>query len=307
MAGLGQRIEAPARGAVRRGLVASAPTLTFPAPLDEQANPPGGEPWLGGVFFEAGACDSLDPRPILCADLGDKGEQSSDGNPEWHPYYVMGADRCTTMDRGRPRVEYARRNLLATQSRQIESEVWDGVASFDAQTVGDPINPFLADGLATIVSASAVPFVNALAWLDHDLVDCLNGAQGMIHASVLTANLWYSAGLLRVDDGGRLLTVSDNIVVAGAGYSGSAGVARDPEDPAVAPVPPAAIDAAAWAYGTGLVYVALGAEDRIGQTEAAEIDRTTNTQVTRVERPAVAIWAPCCHLGINIDHTTEVG
>lgn len=302
--GIGQRIEAPARGAVRRGLIVAAPTLVFP-PVpdgDDGATVDGQERWIGGVFFEAQACDALDPRPILCADLGDKPDQTSDGNPTWDPYYVMGADECTTMDRGRPRLENARRNLLATQSEQIESEVWDGVASRAATP--DLPNPYLAkvgDGdapVSTILSASAVPFVQALAWLDHALVECLHGGQGMIHATTFTVNLWQAAGLLNIGDGGRLFTISENIVVAGAGYSGSApGAAED--DP---PVPPADISAAAFAYATGLVYVGLGREDRIASTEAQEIDRTTNTQTTRVERPAIAVWGPCCQIGINIDH-----
>lgn len=301
--GIGQRIEAPARGAVRRGLVVAAPSLVFPVvDGDDGGTVDGQERWIGGVMYEAGACDALDPRPILCADLGDKPDQTSDGNPSWDPYYVMGADRCTTMDRGRPRVENARRNLLATQSEQIESEVWDGVASRAATP--DLDNPYLAkvgDGdvpLADILSTTAVPFVQALAWLDHALVACLHGGQGMIHATAFTANLWQAAGLLNVGDGGRLLTVSENIVVIGAGYSGSAPGATEGS----APIPPADISVAAYAYATGLVYVGLGREDRIARTESQEIDRTTNDQTTRVERPAVAVWGPCCQIGINIDH-----
>lgn len=304
MQGLGQRIEPPARGAVRRGLIAAAPTLVLPAPAAEQDNPEGSEPWLGGIVFEGDTCDTLEPRPILCADLGDKPDQGSDGVPSWHPYYLLGADRCSTMDRGRDRVGNARRNLLATQSHQVEAEVWDGVASLEALAQGDDVNPFLADGHATILETAAVPYTQALAWLDHALAECLHGAQGMIHGTVFTVNLWQAAGLLR-EEGGRLFTVSDNIVVAGSGYSGSAPATDPPDEPD--PIPPADIAAAAYAYATGLVYVALGREDRIGGTESAEIARDSNDQITRVERPAIAIWGPCCQIGLNVDHTTESG
>lgn len=283
----GMPVPAPAR-VQRRGLLQQAPTL-----------PVNGDRWLGGITVEWESCEWGAPRPIVCdeaaADLDAKPEGTPGTPVLWSPYYALGVDTCSVMDRGRDRAAQARANLLATRSAQVEAEVMSGAASL--QTTGDNVNPFLADGNATLVSGTATPWLLALAQLDHELTVCLGGSQGMLHVTPYTANLWLASGALRYD-GQRLLTVSDNIVVSGAGYNGAT-----PGDP---PTAPSDIAAAAYGYGSPLVYVALGSEDRIAETEAQEVDRATNSQTTRVEQPAVAVWdTNCCVLALNIDHTTD--
>lgn len=284
-----QRVDAPAAGPNRRGLLSPGGAIEIVEP-DER--------WVGGFAYEPLACGVIGPRPIVCEDT----EKPSDVDPaairEYDPIYLLGADVCSTLDRGRDRIERAQQNLLATQSHQAEREFWDGVATRAATpNLG---NAYLAEGGASdAVSSTPVPFVNALAELDQALAECLHGTQGMIHATPLTVSLWYAAGLLRVE-GQRLLTAMDTIVVTGSGYSGSAPGAQA-GDP---PVPPADLSAGATAYGTGLVYSRLGSTNRIGETAVSEIDRATNTQTVLVERPAAITFAGCCLLSIPVDHVT---
>jgi hypothetical protein len=122
------------------------------------------------------------------------------------------------------------------------------------------------------------------------------GQRGMIHAMPYTVALWDAEGLLRVE-GGLLLTAQDTIVVSGAGYSGSAPGAGEGDDP----VPPADVDLAANAYGTGLVYLRRGPIVEIGD-RTSQIDRSINDWNVFVERPVAATHAGCCVLTVEVNH-----
>lgn len=284
-----QRVTAPAVGAVRRGLIAAAIQVDD---ADER--------WVGGFAYEPAACGSLLPRPVVCEDTTKPSDVDPAGPREYDPVYLTGADVCTTLDNGRDRIGLARANLLATQSHQLEQEFWDGVATRAATP--DLANAYLAEGGAggaEVLTDDPVGYGDALAILDDQLARCLHGTQGMIHATPLTVALWLTIGAIRVE-GQRLLTAMDNIVVAGSGYSGSAPGASAGD----APIPPANLAAEANVYGTGLVYVRLGAEARIGESAVSEVDRSVNTQTVLVERPAAATFAGCCLLTIPVDHTS---
>lgn len=289
----GAPIATPALGANRRGLLSPGGAIRLDDPDDR---------WLGGFAYEEWSCDALAPLPMLC-EQGEKDTNDKPGIREYQPVLLFGTDVCTTLDQSRDAVAHARQNLLATESFQLEREVWDGVATRAATP--DLVNDYLAiggAGGATVLEASAVPYVNALALLDQALAECLHGTQGMVHAMPLTVALWVAAGAVRVE-GQRLLTPMDNIVVAGSGYSGSAPGAQAGD----APIAPADATLAANAYATGLVYVRLGAEERIGQSASEEVDRSTNTRTVIVERPAAATWSGCCAFTVEVDHTTETG
>lgn len=277
-----QRVEAPQLAPGRRGLLAAAVELTEP---DER--------WVGGFAYEAESCDAAQALPIYC-DPGQgtdgyvKEPGESGGIVEYDPFAVIGADFCTTLDRGRDREGRARRQLLATESYQIERELWDGAI---AQGEGND-NAYLAkEGEATELGTAGV--AASLAALEQGLAECLHGQRGMIHATPYTVSLWNAEGLLRVD-GGLLLTALDTIVVAGSGYSGSA-----PGDP---PVPPADLDDAANAYATGMVYVRRSPISVVGDA-VSHIDRARNDETVFVER-AVAATFSCCLLTVIVDHTT---
>lgn len=302
--------EAPASGPVRRGLLAPGGGIPVEESVDadQEAGPTGRRAprWSGpsGFTWDPVSCVATDPLPIVCPEGAEKpdGEDFLAEPRTVVAVALFGVDRCTVM--GRPeegRVPRARQALLDTQSHQLEREFWDGVASRAATP--DLPNAYLASsaaGGATILSDDPVPYANALAELEQELAECLHGQQGMIHAMPYTVSMWMEAGLVRVE-GQRLLTIMDTIVVTGSGYSGSA-PGEDPGDP---PVPPADYTAAAMAYASGLVYVRLGDIERVGDSAVQEIVRDTNDWVTRVERPAAAMWSGCCLLGIEVDHTTS--
>lgn len=287
------RVEAPAAGPVRRGLLAPGGAIRLDDP---------GDRWLGGFAYEQLACGVIGPRPLICEDTTKPDDVDQPGIREYDPVYLLGADVCTTLGTVRAdRLARARGNLADTESFQLEQEVWDGVATRAATP--DLVNDYLAmggAGGAEVLSDDPVPFVNALAELEQALAECLHGAQGMIHATPLTASLWWSAGLLRLE-GQRVMSPSDHIVIAGAGYSGSApgAAAGDP------PVAPADLAAEGNAYGTGLVYVRLGEVAEVGD-ERSQVARDVNTRTILVERPAAATWSGCCAVTIPVDHTTDL-
>lgn len=282
------RVEAPRHAPGRRGLLWSAVEIIEP-----------NERWINGFAYECESCDPAQAIPIRCSPSGvlpdgstTKQAGESGGIVEFDPYLVVGADFCSTLDRDRDREGRARRQLLATESFQMESELWLGTI---AQAEGYD-NPYFAkNGVATDLGSGG--FVSAFAELEQGLAECLNGQRGMIHATPLTVSLWYSANLLRVENG-LLLSALDTIVVTGPGYSGAA-----PGNP---PTPPADLDLAANAYATGLIYVRRGplfpADDG---NEASRVDWTVNDETIFVERAVAATWS-CCLLTITVDHATEL-
>lgn len=303
-----QPVPAPQLQVPRMGLVRSAVEVADDLGLDVQARETafdGGEiqpSWAGGLVFEAASCETVAPRPLGCdiePPLDPKEAPENPGLVEYEPFLVMGADVCSTMDRTRDRRERARLQLLATESWQIAREVWEGAVA--RSTTPDLPNDYLASADTTVLDATAVGYVSALAELEAALLDCMHGARGMIHASPYTLTLWNEAGLVRTTDQGIILTALDTIVVADAGYTGSGPGAVEGD-------PPVAADLAvsAWAYGTGLVHLRRGLIYEVGD-EQSQIDRSTNTWEVFVERPVAAYWSPCCQLGIHVSHETPGG
>lgn len=276
-----QRVEAPQAAPGRRGLLGAAVEITEP---DDR--------WVNGFAYEAETCEAAQSLAIWCdpgqgSDGYTKEPGQSGGIVEYDPFAVIGSDFCSTLDRGRDRLERARRQLIATESDQIERELWDGAI---AAAEGSP-NLYLASPEGVDLGSFGV--VAGLAAIEQGLASCLHGQRGMIHATPTTVSYWMAASLLRVE-GGLLLTALDTIVVSGSGYSGSA-----PGDP---PTPPADIDASAYAYGTGLVHVRRSTITPVGD-EPSWIDRQVNDETVFVERAVAATFSPCCLIGAEIDHS----
>lgn len=280
-------VEAPQLTPGRRGLLAAA------VPVDN-----GDGRWVNGFAFDPETCDQATGIPIFCDPPGaEKVAGDNEAIVEYDPWAVLGWDSCSTMQRGRDREGRARRHLLATEGDQIEAELWDGAV---ALSEGLP-NAYLASPAATDLGTAGA--VAALAELEQALGDCLHGRRGMIHATLTTATIWQSLGLLRTESG-LLLTALDTIVVAGSGYSGSApgpgGTGPDPDDP----IPPDDLTAAAFAYATSMIHVRRGEIAVVGD-QTSQINRATNDQTVFVERPVAAYWDGCCHFGIEVDHTSS--
>ncbi len=274
----------------RRGLLAASLAVTqaaivdYPESVDER--------WVNGFSYLADSCDAADPMGILCIDS--PADKTPVDNPDvvtMAPFLTFGTDRCSTLDAGRPRAERARRNLLATESWQIEREFFDVVAT--KSTTPDGPNPYMTDNAtATAVSATVFPAMQALAVLEEALLACLHGQRGMIHATSDLVTLWQAGGGLRLE-GQTILTIMDTIIVPGTGYSGAG---PDGTGPAAG---------SSWTYGTGLVYLLQGQIlDPAAQNPEARIDRDQNTTTFIVERPNALLFAPCCVKAVHASLTS---
>lgn len=243
--------------------------------------------WVGGFTIEPDICGALDPTLVECFPDTTKGSLTNPVNPTYSPFLTYGFDRCSAADRHRDREGRARRNLLATESWQIEREFFDGVATKAKDDVDTPDNPFLTDGNATNVTVGSPNAVVALAQLEKRLLDCLHGQRGMIHAAGDLVTMWQNGGALRLE-GNIILTVLDTIVVPGSGYSGN-----DPDGVA-------ASAGTSWAYGTPLVYLRQGVVMNPSENDpASSVDREQNTITLRVERPNAVYHSPCCVLAVH--------
>lgn len=135
---------------------------------------------------------------------------------------------------------------------------------------------------ATTVTGSTVDVVEGVGRLEQALADCYDGV-GYLHVPRMLAPALAFANLL-VRDGPRYRTPSGNVVVLGAGYSGTA-----PDGSA--PV------GARWIYATGAVF-AYRSRPRVLR-DRDSLDRAKNTLKAIAERTYVIGW-DCCHLGIPV-------
>lgn len=251
--------------------------------------------WANGFTFLADSCDALDPIGIECFGTIEKDVVENPDLVSVAPFLTTGTDQCSTLDNGRDRAGRAKRNLLATESWQIEREFFDGAATKSVDASGPWPNPFLTDGVtATNVTGggAALAATRALATMERALMDCLHGQRSVIHATPDLVTLWNAGGALHLE-GNTILTVCDSIVVPGSGYSGNA---------------PDGTDHAAgesWCYGTGLVYLRQGnIFDPAEMEPASRVDRGTNLTTWRVERENAIYYAPCCVLAVKSSLTT---
>lgn len=273
----------------RRGLLVEAVALTAQALADGIGVD---ERWTNGFTYLPDSCDAINPQAIQC--LGSPGDKLPPDNADavdYAPFLTFGGDKCSRMDVGRDREGRARRNLLATESWQVEAEFFDGLAS---KSVSPNLpNPFLTDGTTAddaTGGGSPLPSVRALARVEQAIMECLHGQRAMIHAQPELVSLWQAGGALRLE-GNVLLTVLDSIVVPGSGYSGAG---------------PDATPAAAgtsWCYGTSLVYALQGSINLLG-TAPDWLNRTTNDVTVLVERTNALVFAPCCVKAVHASLTS---
>jgi hypothetical protein len=130
-------------------------------------------------------------------------------------------DVCTTLDglRDTARVQ---RQAAAITSFVVARELWLGtLTEAEPGTVnGSPyVNPYLADGNATDVTAPA-DLGTAIATLEQAAREAANGQQVFIHVPIAAlGSVIATEGLRRV--GNILYTATDAVVVADAGYPGT--------------------------------------------------------------------------------------
>lgn len=276
-------ITAPTPIPGRRGLLSVA---VAPGDIPDQ--------WLQGVTFGPESCAAPVPLPwAMCDETPDLDDQEPRPDAAvWQPILLRGVDECSTLDgfRTAEREARARANLTATASWQAEAEFSDAVASAEA---GD-LNPHLTAAAgwvtaSTVTGGTAVSPAVALALLEQGMAECLHGQRGVIHATPNLVALWGETGQVTLQ-GASLVTLNDNLVVSGSGYSGDS--------------PAGAAHAAgeAWVYGTGLVYQIRGPATTEGEP-FERVDRAQNSIVTWVSQPLVVYTSPCCKIAAQVDIT----
>lgn len=264
--------QAPPPAPNRFGLLTQAPDLVAVQ----------GQRLEGGAKFLPYGCDSsgtFDP----CDPTIDSPPDNQDA-VEADPFFVYTQFKCSTFGMSEEEfLDRARRELEACQSKQAEAEFANGTLAI-AQ---DWPNQFLLKESSDVLTSGADTPTNALACLEQGLAECSCSGRGMIHATPQVVTLWKALNLIeRV--GQTLVTINDNIVVPGAGYTGDG-----PYSDAAA--------GSVWAYATGIVHKHLGPVETIPGSLAEAATRNTNLVEVRAQRPVVLAFDPCCHLAVEIN------
>lgn len=288
--------------------VATGPSIpvTDTRPASDIERPAIGAPvlWIRGFSYRPEVCKSGDIIDPEGATIGSP--PAMEDAVTMVPYMVEGIDQRPTFGAATgPQLEeargYARRQLLACESSQIESELWKGTLT-RSKAWG---NRYLAAPDVNLVEGDRLlGYLTALAVLEQAIAEGTCGQQGMIHCRADTATMWISEHLVtRV--GNLLLTELGTIVVAGSGYDGSAPqVGTLHLDPAHAGLVPDTDSA--WAYATTVVDVRRSAfmppqhiEERV------EFRGSHQTLTTYERRVAAATWG-CLHVGVHVDHINRI-
>jgi len=222
MAGPFQPIGAPPASPPRVGLLAVVGGESAELTLDAG--------WEGGIALEPERClPSSNPAWGDCPEPGGSDPRTDPGSKaigdaealvQYRPWTAWVGDKCSTLSgQGRDPVARAQRLYRASESRVMEAELWAGA---EARRRFYP-NNFLANSAAPnfedLTPGGSSPGTYALAALQEAIALGQTG-RGMIHATWPTVSLWFSLSALR-REGGLILDVFDNIVVAGTGYDGS--------------------------------------------------------------------------------------
>lgn len=256
------------------------------------------ERWVRGLVWRPQLCDGqVVSATGLCGGGSFSGFTLPDDFGEFADYlppFVAAGAKCSAVG-GEAAIDdavaAARALLDSCQTVGIARELWRGDVAKQGGDADLP-NEYLAhDGVVDVVVAGAVPARDALAALEQGLAECSCGGQGVIHAMPYTATIWSSLDLVERQPDGRLLTALGTLVVADPGYDGSSPTGAAP----------GAAWADAWAYATGMVDVRLGRVETAG--DRTTIDRSNNDFAAWAYRPFSATFDPCCHLGVQVDHT----
>jgi hypothetical protein len=153
-----------------------------------------------------------------CGDVVGVPDLPDDGLVYYVPPGYRVRDICTTLSGERDQ-ERVRRQAEAVASFVAARELWTGaLTEAEPGTVqGSPyINPYLADGNATIVTPPT-DLTTALRVLEQAAMEAANGQQIYLHVPISALPPGYD--IRRV--GNLLYTESDNVIVADAGYPGT--------------------------------------------------------------------------------------
>jgi hypothetical protein len=183
--------------------------------------------------------------------------------------------------------EQLRRAVVATESFAIARELWNGDLTRAAVDAGDATTPNLSlvDGPTVLAAGAPVKVHRALGMIEQALGEALRGQRAYVHVPREVLALF---GYL-TSTGNLLTSFSGNLIVADAGYPGTAPIGEA-----------AAADGVAWIYGTGPVVVrrsALFADT----DEVASLDTATNTYTRRASKIAAATFDRAAHFAVPVD------
>jgi hypothetical protein len=274
-----------------------------PIPSGDETQIDPGDPnneWIRGLTWEALPCESGPALYAWCESDDNIDPESKPSNPQYDPPEAVAAVVCSGLGDWEHVTAVNLRNALTLldvcQHGQVAGELWTGTLA-QAQTPDLP-NDYLANNPDEIAGGQLTANVDALSALDEALAGlsengCGCGARGWIHAPIPVVNDWLFAKLLRTD-GTLYYSPAGNIVVTGPGYDGSS--------------PEGDIDESgltAWVYATGPVDIRLGAPKLTPNSAPQGFDLELNTFALWASRPFAATFAPCCHLGINVNIERE--
>lgn len=243
------------------------------------------EHWLNGATIRAYSSDL--PDVWAPCNEGSVADIKNDGGPTlqptFGPFTVYLPVTCNTFS-SRPDDEFRARATAAFEAKEgwaVEREL--------AQGIGQPLNPFLGDINADVLSGVALTPMEALALLEDAIADTAEG--GMIHADPGTVIAWASTYLV-FESGQNMRTAVGTPVAVGRGYRN----ARVQGHAA-----PGAKQA--WAFASGPVQVRRTNIEIMAPTLAESLDRTTNGVTEYVERHYLVDWDTSLQAAVLVDRS----
>ena len=221
-----------------------------------------------------------------------KSPTSSIGRRGALPFTVYAEVDCSAPGFWERAQNFVSDTLTQSEQWQVENALWTGVAGgrpvvwphLAANTSVTDESGVALQSAAVTVSGSATPMdvVEGLGVLERDLANCYDGV-GVIHAPRNLIHPLTSARLINAV-GGRYYTVSGNLIIFGAGYTGSS---------------PAGVTTVgqSWMYATGALVIYRGPQQIMPLVSA--LNRSKNTVKALAERSYLIGW-DCCHLAVNI-------
>jgi hypothetical protein len=186
--------------------------------------------------------------------------------------------------------------LSRTETYQVENVFWTGAAGGDTGIVYPHLaadtavvdttilpNATLQCAVTPVSGVGAFEVVEAIGRLEAAMGACYNG-QITLHVPLVLAERLISSAMV-APNGPVMMTKTGNKVAFGAGYPGTS-----PAQATTAGV--------AWVYATAPVVAYRGAPETFAFRE--ELDRTTNTVKSIVERNYLLAFPCCCVYGVPV-------
>lgn len=212
-------------------------------------------------------------------------------------FMLIARDTCSTASQPvTQHIERVKATLRLNGQQAAERAFYSGV--FNNNSTGttpgiDKDVESLSDSDVTILADTAAlsPAV-VLSRIESELSK-RSPLENTIHISVGAATLLAKDSLIAVADDGTMRTKgNNNLVIVGAGYSGT-----DPGVDAGDPLDPDEVSGKVqWIHGTGPVHVHLSAPEVLTPTPQDAVKHSTNEVIVTVAQTAAVYWDSCIHV-----------